>query len=119
MSIYNLQILGYDNAVTEIDCIQKKEKRTESSTQERKDFMQQVHIRFYGVDQVRQFVNVISKFDTSFDLGSGQRVVDAKSILGVMALDLSGPLRLRYHLNETESETEIQEKIAPFLYSKA
>lgn len=119
MSIYNLQILEYDIAVNEIDCIQKKEKRTESSTQERKDFMQQVHIRFYGVDQVRQFVNVISKFDTSFDLGSGQRIVDAKSILGVMALDLSGPLRLRYHLNETESETEIQEKIAPFLYSKA
>ena len=119
MSIYNLQILGYDIAVNEIDCIQKKEKRTELRTQERKDFMQQVHIRFYGVDRVRQFVNVISKFDTSFDLGSGQRVVDAKSILGVMALDLSGPLRLRYHLNEAESETEIQEKIAPFLYSKA
>lgn len=81
--------------------------------------MQQVHIRFHGVDQVRQFVNIVNTFDTSFDLGSGQRIVDAKSILGIMALDLSGPLRLRYHSNDAENDREIIEKIAPFLYAKA
>ena len=43
--------------------------------------MQQVHIKFSNVEQVRQFVNSIDKVDASFDLGSGRRIVDAKSIL--------------------------------------
>ena len=73
--------------------------------------MQQVNVRFYNVEQIRQFINIIDKIDADFDLGSGQRIVDAKSILGVLALDLSGPLRLRYHSNVAD----IEEKIAPFL----
>lgn len=73
--------------------------------------LQQVNVKFNSVEQIRQFVNAIDKFDTSFDLGSGRRVVDAKSILGVMALDLSEPLRLRYHSNDGE----IEKTIAPFL----
>ena len=52
------------------------------------DGMQQVNVKFNSVDQIRQFVNIIGKFESNFDLGSGQRIVDAKSILGVMALDL-------------------------------
>jgi phosphotransferase system HPr-like phosphotransfer protein len=44
-------------------------------------------------------------------LGSGHRVVDAKSIIGVMALDFSGPLQLRYH----SDDADIRAKIAPFI----
>ncbi len=73
--------------------------------------MQQVNVKFSSVEQIRQFVNIIDKFDTSFDLGSGHRIVDAKSILGVMTLDFSRPLRLRYHSNDDT----IEKKIAPFL----
>ncbi len=77
--------------------------------------MQQVHIKFSNVEQVRQFVNSIDKIDANFDLGSGHKIVDAKSILGVMALDLSGPLQLRYH----SDDKEIENIIAPFMYSEA
>ncbi|GFI23817.1 hypothetical protein IMSAGC011_02607 [Lachnospiraceae bacterium] len=77
--------------------------------------MQQVHIKFNNAEQVRQFVNSIDKIDTSFDLGSGHRIVDAKSILGVMALDLSVPLQLRYH----SDDKRIKDIIAPFVYSEA
>ena len=73
--------------------------------------MQQVNVKFNDVEQIRQFINTIDKFDTNFDLGSGHRVVDAKSIIGVMALDFSGPLQLRYH----SDDKEIRAKIAPFL----
>lgn len=82
---------------------------------ERNDIMQQVHIQFSNVEQVRQFVNSIDKIDASFDLGSGRRIVDAKSILGVMALDLSGPLQLRYH----SDDKGIRDIIAPYLCSEA
>lgn len=73
--------------------------------------MQQVHVKFDDVDQIRQFVNTVNKFDASFDLGSGSRIVDAKSILGVLALDLSEPVRLRYYPHNEM----IEQKIAPYV----
>ncbi|MEH2943482.1 HPr family phosphocarrier protein [Lachnospiraceae bacterium KK002] len=73
--------------------------------------MQQVNVRFRDVEQIRQFVNIIDKCDANFDLGSGQRVVDAKSILGVMALDFSGPLCLKYD----SEDSAIREKIMSFI----
>ena len=72
--------------------------------------MKQVNVRFHNLEQIRQFINIIDKIDANFDLGSGHRIVDAKSILGVLALDLSGPLRLRYHSNDID----IEKKIEPF-----
>ena len=74
--------------------------------------MQQVNVKFDNVKQVEQFVNIIEKFEAHFDLGSGQRVVNAKSILGVFALDLSEPLSLSYASND---DVLIQQ-IEPFLY---
>ncbi|RKI86186.1 HPr family phosphocarrier protein [bacterium 0.1xD8-71] len=74
--------------------------------------MQQVHVKFNDVNQVRKFVDVIDKIDLCFNLGEGRRIVDAKSILGVLALDLTRPLRLSY-----DSDDEgIREKLAPFIY---
>lgn len=73
--------------------------------------MQQMNVKFSNVEQVKQFVNVIDKYDVDFDLGSGQRIVDAKSILGVMALDFSKPLCLRYD----SEDLSIKEQITPFM----
>lgn len=74
--------------------------------------MQQVNVKFNSVNQIRQFVDIIDKFDSSFDLGEGRRTVDAKSILGVMALDLTRPLLLRYD----SDDERIREKLTPFIY---
>lgn len=73
--------------------------------------MQQMKVKFSNIEQVKQFVNVIDKYDVDFDLGSGQRIVDAKSILGVMALDFSKPLCLRYD----SEDLSIKEQITPFM----
>lgn len=73
------------------------------------------YVKFNNVDQVRKFINVIDTLDAQFDIGSGQRVVDAKSLLGVMSLDFSEPLCLRCH----SEDSTIREKIKPFLYKKA
>lgn len=74
--------------------------------------MQQVYVKFNSAEQVREFVNILDRFDGNFDLGSGRRIVDAKSILGVAALDLSQPQRLSF-----ESEDgRILEKLKPFLW---
>ena len=45
--------------------------------------MQKVNIQFRDIDSVRAFVNIINRFDGEFDLGRGNRIVDAKSIIGI------------------------------------
>ncbi len=46
---------------------------------------------------VREFVNVASKCDFDIDVASYNRyMVDAKSMIGVYALDLSSPLTVTY-----------------------
>ena len=73
--------------------------------------MRQVSVKLNDVEQIRQFVDVVGKFDVNFDLGSGHHIVDAKSILGVMALDLSHPQMLCY---DSDDET-IEEHMRPFM----
>lgn len=73
--------------------------------------MHQVNVKFNNVEQIKQFVNIIDKSESRFDLGSGQKIVNAKSILGVMALDFSKPLQLRYD----SMDSRIMEMLSPFL----
>ena len=73
--------------------------------------MQQVFVKFNDADQVRDFVNVVSTVEANFELGSGRRVVDAKSILGVFALDLARPQKLVCH----SDDSAMLDKISPYL----
>ena len=70
-------------------------------------------MKFNDVEQVRNFINIIDKIDMNFDLGLGNRVVDAKSVIGVFGLDLTKPQVLRYD----SDDRRIMEKITPFLAS--
>ncbi|MCI6005377.1 MAG: HPr family phosphocarrier protein [Blautia sp.] len=73
--------------------------------------MQQVYVKFNNVEQVTNFINIIDKIDIDFDLGMGNRTVDAKSVIGVFGLDLTKPQLLRYD----SDDHRIMEKITPFL----
>ena len=73
--------------------------------------MHQVNVKLNNVEQIKQFVNIIDKSESRFDLGSGQKIVNAKSILGVMALDFSKPLQLRFD----SMDSRIMEMLSPFL----
>lgn len=50
--------------------------------------MKEIDIRLSLAENVKAFVNVVSRFDYEMDLQSGRHVVDAKSILGIFSLDL-------------------------------
>ena len=56
--------------------------------------MTQVKIRLQQVDQVKDFVNLLSRYPYEIDLVSGRYTIDAKSLLGIYSLDLSNPLTL-------------------------
>lgn len=60
-------------------------------------------IRLSQIDDVKNFVNTIMRFDYDIDLASGRYAVDAKSIMGIFSLDLSKPIELRAHTEDAEA----------------
>lgn len=55
-------------------------------------------------DNVKNLVSIVDKLYYDVDLLDGSVVVDAKSLIGVMTMDLSEKLELRLH-TDNEDET--------------
>ena len=75
--------------------------------------MKTINIKLQTIEDVRDFVNVVSTSTIDIDLSSGRYVVDAKSIMGIFSLDLSKPIDLSIH-SENELE-EIMEILKPYI----
>ncbi len=67
--------------------------------------MKTIQISLNSINKVKSFVNEITKFDNDFDLVSGRYVIDAKSIMGIFSLDLSKPIDLNIHANESDIDS--------------
>lgn len=59
--------------------------------------MKTFNILLSSINDVKDFVNIVSKYDFDVDLTSGRYVVDAKSIMGIFSLDLSKPIKVDVH----------------------
>ena len=59
--------------------------------------MKSVIIRLDTINDVKSFVNTVSKYDFDVDLISGRYAVDAKSIMGIFSLDLSKPIKMEIY----------------------
>lgn len=51
-----------------------------------------VKINLNSVEDIKKFIKVVTNFEEDIDIISGRFVIDAKSIMGVFALDLSKPV---------------------------
>ena len=71
--------------------------------------MKTFNIMLNSINDVKNFVNTVNKYDFDVDLTSGRYVVDAKSIMGIFSLDLSKPIKLDIHCDDCEFEDEIKE----------
>lgn len=74
--------------------------------------MKSVVIQLNTINDVKQFVNTVSRCDYDVDLISGRYAVDAKSIMGIFSLDISKPIRLEAH---TDNADAFFEEIKPFI----
>ena len=74
--------------------------------------MKTVNLRLSLVENVNQFVNIVSRYPFEMDLRAGRHVVDAKSILGIFSLDLSRPITLEIYSDDCE---QLMEEIKPFI----
>ncbi len=64
--------------------------------------MKVFNIKLSTIEEVRQFVNNVSKYDYEIDLKSGRYVVDAKSIMGIFSLDLMNKIEVTVHSDDCE-----------------
>ncbi|MCI5794202.1 MAG: HPr family phosphocarrier protein [Ruminococcus sp.] len=56
-----------------------------------------------AINDVKEFVNIVMKYDFDIDLVSGRYAIDAKSIMGIFSLDLSKPIQLNAHTDDAEN----------------
>lgn len=59
--------------------------------------MKKFNMLISSINDVKDFVNIVSKYDFDVDLTSGRYTVDAKSIMGIFSLDLSKPILVEVH----------------------
>ncbi len=54
-------------------------------------------------EYVKDFVQIVTKYNYDMDLRCGRYVVDAKSILGIFSLDLNSPVVLEIYNNDCDN----------------
>lgn len=59
--------------------------------------MQKTNITLASVQDVRDFVKEVILLDYEVDLVQGRYIVDAKSIMGIFALDTLKPIEVQAH----------------------
>ena len=71
--------------------------------------MKTFNMTLASINDVKDFVNLVARYDFDVDLVSGRYVVDAKSIMGIFSLNLSKPIKIEIHSDDCdEFVTQIQ-----------
>lgn len=78
--------------------------------------MYNLRLKFNSAKHVEEFIGVLTKHGIVGDLGSGRVFVDARSILGILSLDLSKPVQLNIVDIRHKVETDPIEELHRFVY---
>ena len=65
--------------------------------------MKELTILLNTINDVKVFVNTVSKYDFDVDLISGRYAIDAKSIMGIFSLDLSKPVKMEIYNDDCDA----------------
>ena len=71
--------------------------------------MNKINIKFNDVTDVNKFVHILSKYDADFNLYCGSYCVDAKSLLGIMTMDLRNSMWTTGNCEPNEASQIIRE----------
>lgn len=74
--------------------------------------MTEFKVKIDTINDVKKFVNTVSRYDFDVDLISGRYAIDAKSIMGIFSIDLSKELTLKAH---TDNADVIKADLAEFI----
>lgn len=65
--------------------------------------MKRTSIILKNISDIRKFVNEVTMIDYEVDLEQGRYIVDAKSIMGIFALDTLSPITLVAHTDNADA----------------
>ena len=74
--------------------------------------MKQKRIMLPTVEEAKEFVAAASRCDFDIDVFYNRIIIDAKSLLGVLSLDLTRVLTVEYDGENEEFESFLEEKAA-------
>ncbi len=80
--------------------------------------MNNVMIRLSSIQDVRSFVDTVTKYNMDIDLSSGRYVVDAKSIMGIFSLDLLNPIKLSAQTDKEEDVKALMDDLKAFIVNE-
>lgn len=72
--------------------------------------MTKATVSLQAINDVKDFVNIVMRYDFDIDLVSGRYAIDAKSIMGIFSLDLSKPIELNAHTDDADDFLKDLEK---------
>ena len=72
--------------------------------------MQEIKIKLTDMQAIREFVKAVVLLPYDVDLVQGRYIVDAKSIMGIFALDISSPIKVVAATNDATVFFEAIEK---------
>lgn len=64
--------------------------------------MVECKVKISTINDVKKFVNAVTKYDFDVDLISGRYAIDAKSIMGIFSIDLSKELVMKAHTDDAD-----------------
>lgn len=76
--------------------------------------MENLTILLSTINDVKEFVGIVTRYDFDVDLISGRYAVDAKSIMGIFSLDLAKPIEVRVHCDDSDECKTFVEAIKKF-----
>ena len=74
--------------------------------------MKCVTVRLSMVENLNQFISIVNRYPYEISLRSGRKVRDAKSVLGILSLDLKKLLSLEIYYDNCD---ELLEELRPFI----
>jgi phosphotransferase system HPr-like phosphotransfer protein len=74
--------------------------------------MQEINVVLRDIQSIRDFVKEVVALDYDVDLVQGRYIVDAKSIMGIFALDINSPIKV---VADTDDATPFFEAIEKYV----
>lgn len=79
--------------------------------------MRTVNVVFQSMKECARYAKEVESFPYNIDLVNGRRVIDGKSMLGILGFGLRKVLEIRMHTEDTELIEELLKRIEFCVYN--
>lgn len=81
--------------------------------------MYKTTIILHSLEQAKEFVHICGAQEFNIELAAGEKVVHAKSIIGVLSMDFDLPMELSVKKGDAAAIERFAEKLTPFIWKES